>query len=358
MEHVSGSTKPVPMGRPGADARPSEPDPFPVLSPNSPADRASEPADDSSLSALSGPLSGPLSDPGSSPALSGTGSFSGPPGPLAGSSSGPHAIPDASGLHSLPAGARGPNASATWWGGPQRADRPVDRLSGLAQALIGEALLQHVAGRRVLDLGQGSPEIAHWVRPVCASLDAVDLRSCTAPSGEIRLPQADARFDVVYCVRTLAHLGRDEASSDLGVRTLLAEAARVTVPGGVLLVEINNPRSLRGFFYGIRRPITVVSTGSVVLADEQHRVIRHDTLARLLRIAPATLEVVAVYGIRVLVPIARAHRIPILGRLLAAGEWWARTSLLRGFGAHLLVALRKDEDAERGIVVKKPTSPH
>ena len=58
-------------------------------------------------------------------------------------------------------------------------------------------------------------------------------------------------------------------------------------------------------------------------------------------------DVVAVYGVRVLVPIARALRIPLLGRLLAAGEWWARDSFLRGFGAHLLVVLRKDEDAER-----------
>ena len=240
-----------------------------------------------------------------------------------------------------------PGASATWWGGPQRAGKPADRLSGLAQALVGEALLRHVAGRRVLDLGKGSPEIAHWVRPLCASLDTVDLSLCTTDAGEIRLPQADGRYDVVYALRTVAHLGHDEASSDLGVRSLLAEAARVVVPGGVVLVDINNPRSLRGFFYGIRHPITVVATGSVVLADDHRRVTRHDTLARLLRISPTCLDVVAVYGVRVLVPIARALRIPLLGRLLAAGEWWARDSFLRGFGAHLLVVLRKDEDAER-----------
>ena len=260
---------------------------------------------------------------------------------------GPGTPPDPLPEASRAARRRGPAASATWWGTPVRASKPPDRLSGLAQALAGEALLQHVAGRRVLDLGEGSPEIAHWVCPIAASLDTVDLRPCTDEAGEIRLPQGDARYDVVYSLRTLAHLGHDEASSDLGVRSLLAEAARVTVPGGVVLVDINNPRSLRGFFYGIRHPITVVATGSVVLADAQHRVTRHDTLARLLRVAPATLEPVAVYGIRVLVPIARALQIPVLGRLLAASEWWARDSFLRGFGAHLLVALRMDEDADR-----------
>jgi SAM-dependent methyltransferase len=235
----------------------------------------------------------------------------------------------------------------TWWGGPQRAGRPLDRLSGLAQALVGDAILRHVAGRRVLDLGQGSPEIAQWVRATAASLESVDVRMATSEAGQIRLPHPSDRYDVIYSVRTLAHLGHDEDSSDLGVRSLLAEAARMLVPGGVLLVEINNPRSLRGIAYGIRRPITIVKTGSLVVAD-QRNVTRYDTLSRLLHLAPRNLELAHVHGIRVLVPISRFLKIPLLGRLLAAGEWWARDSFLRGFGAHLLVALRRlDEPAKR-----------
>ncbi len=245
--------------------------------------------------------------------------------------------------------ARGTSASSTWSGGLLRTDRPADRLSGLARALFGDAVLQHVAGRRVLDLGHGSPEIAQWVRPIAASLDTVDLRLCTTEDGEIRLPQADARYDVVYSLRTLAHLGHDEVSSDLGVRSLLAEAARVTVPGGVVLVDINNPHSLRGLFYGIRRPITLVAAGKVVHADAGHHVTRHDTLARLLRVAPPVLDTIAVYGVRVLIPLGRVLKIPVLGRILAACEWWARDSFLRGFGAHLLVVLRKDDDADRAV---------
>lgn len=318
MEHMSGSTKPG-TPRPGAGASPED----------SPAG----------------------ADPG-------------PSGSFAVSAGSPENSLDASltaGTTSTTSGrrrVRGAGASATWWGGPVRAEKPADRLSGLAQGLVGEAVLQHVPGRRVLDLGEGSPEITRWARPLCASLDSVDLRTCTDERGEIRLPQASGQYEVVYSLRTVAHLGHDEASSDLGVQSLLTEAARVTVPGGIILVDINNPRSLRGFFYGIRRPITVVSTGKVVLADEHRRVTRHDTLARLLRISPPSLDVIAVYGIRVLVPISRALQIPLLGRLLAAGEWWARDSILRGFGAHLLVALRKDEDAGHGQVVPKPTSTH
>jgi SAM-dependent methyltransferase len=273
-----------------------------------------------------------------------------PPAALTPSPASPPAGPPAA----LGAPPRSLKTSSTWWGGPMRAGRPLDRLSGLAQALVGDAVLRHVAGRRVLDLGHGSPEIAQWVRTTAASLETVDVRLAATDEGEIRLPHASDRYDVVYSVRTLAHLGHDEASSDLAVRSLLAEAARVVVPGGVLLVEINNPRSLRGLAYGIRRPITIVAPGSVVVAD-QRNVTRYDTLSRLIRLAPRTLELAHVYGIRVLVPISRALKIPLIGRLLAAGEWWARDSFLRGFGAHLLVALRKhDEPVKRPIPSGRP----
>ena len=76
-------------------------------------------------------------------------------------------------------------------------------------------------------------------------------------------------------------------------------------------------------------------------------------VARMLRADPPVLDTIAVYGVRVLVPIARALQIPVLGRILASLEWWARDSFLRGFGAHLLVVLRKDEDADRAASNRK-----
>lgn len=233
---------------------------------------------------------------------------------------------------------------STWWGAPVRGARdPHESASALVQALIGEAILRHVSGRRVLDLGHGAPEIAQWVRRSCGAVTVIPLAELDQDGDALRIPAADAAFDAVYCVRTLPRLGRDEASSLAMVRSLLDEAARVTAPGGLLMLEINNPRSLRGLVHGIRNPITVVATGSLVLADERHQVTRYDTLGRLLELAPADLELVRVYGIRVLVPISRALGVPLLGRVLAAGEWWARDSFLRHFGAHLLVVLRKPD---------------
>ncbi len=233
---------------------------------------------------------------------------------------------------------------STWWGAPVRGARPTqESASALVQALVGEAILRHVGGRRVLDLGHGAPEIAQWVRRSCSSVTVIPLAELDQDGDALQIPAADAAFDAVYCLRTLPRLGRDEASSLAMVRSLLAEAARVTAPGGLLLLEINNPRSLRGLVHGIRHPITVVATGSLVLSDERHQVTRYDTLGRLLELAPAELELVRVYGIRVLVPISRVLGVPLLGRVLAAGEWWARDNFLRHFGAHLLAVLRKPD---------------
>jgi SAM-dependent methyltransferase len=272
MEPVSRSTNGTPAlapaGDPGAPKDAQEP-----AEPATPAERAS--AAPTASATTSAPAESAPSDPGI-PSTDPIPPSSDPPAPepatpAPAATSPQHAV--------LGAPTRTPAAPGkTWWGGPMRSARPLDRLSGLSQALVGDAILRHVAGRRVLDLGNGSPEIARWVRPLSASLDTVDLRLCTTDAGEIRLPQADARYDVVYSLRTLAHLGHDEASSDLGVRSLLAEAARVLVPGGVVLVDINNPRSLRG----LSRTASVAPSPSSRPAASstptaRHHVTRYDT---------------------------------------------------------------------------------
>lgn len=350
MEPVSRSTNgthaPAPAAAQGAPGDPADPGPAPASAGagESPAPPAPRPRPEPRPPALESP-SGSF---GPAP-LDSSGSFG--PG-SSGGSFGPAPVDSGAGASvSLGSPRRGPGS--TWWGGPQRNARPLDRISGISQSLVGDALLRHVAGCRVLDLGVGSPEIARWVRATAASLESLDVRLAADDAGQIRLPQPSDLYDVVYSVRTLAHLGHDEASSDLAVQSLLAEATRILLPGGLLLVEINNPRSLRGFAYGIRRPITVATGGSVVLA-EKRQVTRYDTLSRLMRLAPRNLELAHVYGIRVLVPFSRALQIPLLGRLLAAGEWWARDSFLRGFGAHLLVALRKHDDPVLRVDPKPP----
>ncbi|MCB9568455.1 MAG: hypothetical protein H6710_14790 [Myxococcales bacterium] len=221
-----------------------------------------------------------------------------------------------------------------------RSDR-LDHVGQLVGALQGEIVLRYATGRRVLDLGHGRPEIARWAARVSESLEVSPSASWRADAeGAPLVELPEAAFDLVLCLRTLPHLGADAASSPRAARALLEAAARATVPGGHVLVEIDNPRSLRGLALGIRNPITVVGTN--VLRDDDHRLTRFDTLAKLASLIPPTLERETFFAARILVPFSTTLQVPLFGRLLARAEWWARDqALLRHFGAHLLVALRR-----------------
>jgi SAM-dependent methyltransferase len=226
-------------------------------------------------------------------------------------------------------------------------------LGMLIDALRGEALLRVVPGRRVLDIGGGSPEIARWIEDVAESLTTIPGRELASEDGTIELHETpDDSFDVTYSVQTLARLGHDAESSDRAVRSLMTEATRVTAPGGLVIVELDNPRSLRGAAHGIRQPlrqwlrpqshpIGAVVTGTVVIA-KNGQVRRYDTISRLLEFAPRVLDIIAVHGIRVAIALPETLAIPLVGRLLTRFEWFARDSeLLQRFGAHLLVIMRK-----------------
>lgn len=213
-------------------------------------------------------------------------------------------------------------------------------LTALCDRLAGEIILRHAVGRTTLDLGHGAPPVAQWVRPRASTLtvvDAVDL----GRTAQIRLPWRDGSFECAYSLRTLPHLGHDERSSDAAARSLLAELARVLVPGGVAVCQIDNPRSLWGAYHGIRHPGTVIERGPLVVESERG-VTRFDTLPRLIEMLPPTLALSDVHGLRVFSAWPQLLALPLVGRMLARLDWFARDrALLRGFGAHLLVVLRR-----------------
>jgi SAM-dependent methyltransferase len=245
--------------------------------------------------------------------------------------------------------------------------------SRLIDSLVGDVLLNHVPGCRVLDLGHGSPEVAGWIRDrVGDHLSIVEKSALESPNahiadssgflpasefldsqGNLVLPDPDedeslrlveyrdASFDVVYCLRTFPHLGYDTESSERLGRELLREAARVTADGGTVFVQIANSRSLRGFIEGIRNPITVVSRRRMILGD-RYGLTRWDTLPRFMGFLPPELEFVGVHGLGVVIPHNATLQIPIVGNVLARLEWRLRDmGVARRFGAQLLVALRR-----------------
>ena len=290
-----------------------------------------------------------------------------------------------SSMHSATrSGARVPSASTT---GPHAIG---PRWAELIDSLAGDVVLSHIAGRRVLDLGYGSPEISEWVSerigdhlsivekgaleqapgPIADHSGFLPASEFLDEEGELREPEQDeegegppmrldeyhdGQFDVVYCLRTFPHLGFDTDSSEKLGRQLLREAARVTADGGTVFVQIANPRSLRGIVEGIRNPITVVSRRRMILGD-RYGLTRWDTLSRFLRSLPPELEFVRVHGLGVLIPHNATLEIPLIGPLLGRLEWiWRDLGIVRRFGAQLLVVLRRLHRSDPSLREGGPT---
>jgi SAM-dependent methyltransferase len=116
------------------------------------------------------------------------------------------------------------------------------------------ALARVRPGERVLDVGTANAEPAYLAALVArgaAELVGVDLTEAQVPGmrtvvADVRaLPFEDGAFDLVLCVSTLEHVGRDnrvygaEAEADEGGRAAaLEELRRVLAPAGRLVVTV------------------------------------------------------------------------------------------------------------------------
>ena len=221
----------------------------------------------------------------------------------------------------------------------QRAPRR-DRLTDLVDRMTADVVLAHAAGQRVLDLGRGNRPLAEWVEDRAASLAVVDA-SDLGRGPDVHLAVPDAQFDLVYCVRTLPHLGRDDETSVAAARALLAETARVLRDDGTALIQFDNPRSVWGLYHGLRNPVTVVEGGPMVV-DSDRGITRLDTLGRFKRMLPRSLHLARLHGTRIAAHAPSLLAIPLLGAMVERFEWFARDRRLLGvFGAHILVELRK-----------------
>ena len=219
-----------------------------------------------------------------------------------------------------------------------------DRLERLYASLTADVLLAHASGRKAIDLGYGSPEVTAWIRHRTGRhLSIVEKGALEADASSTPLREyAESDFDLAYCLRIFPHLGHDEESSERMARHVLEEAARVVRPGGIVAVEIANPRSLHGLRAGIRQPITVVARGTAMSSDESS-LTRWETPGRLRELAPESLLPESIHGMGIFLPTRRLLQIPLLGRALEGLEWWGRDRpFLQHFGRRLLVLLRKE----------------
>jgi len=196
------------------------------------------------------------------------------------------------------------------------------------------------AGRDVFEAGCGTGLLLREAAGVARSAVGLDLSRgmlATAAARGLRVvqgslthvPLPDASFDLVYSMKVLAHVPP--------IREAVAELARLTRPGGHLLLEFYNPYSLRYLAKRLGGP------GAIAANTTEHDVFtRYDTVAQARTYLPANVEVMGVRGVRVVTPVSSVFRLPPLGRLFAGAERLAcDLPGLRNLGGFLILIARR-----------------
>jgi len=207
-------------------------------------------------------------------------------------------------------------------------------------------LLEAARGLAVADFGHGAPQITSWVGArAAASMTIIERETCEA--ADLDASSASVRsnaYDLAFSLRTFAHLGEDDASSVVQAKRLLSTISEALRPGGTAIIEIANPRSMRGLIEGIRNPVTVIRQAprDHFVFSDAFRLTRFDTLGRFFSMLPSSLRGVRMTGIGVLSASDRLLDLPLVGSpLLALERQLSLSDFLKRFGAFLLVSLRK-----------------
>jgi ubiquinone/menaquinone biosynthesis C-methylase UbiE len=203
-----------------------------------------------------------------------------------------------------------------------------------------ELVRRYGTGRDILEAGCGTGLLLAEAARVGRSALGLDLsRGMLQRAGArglavvqaslTQIPLPDASVDLVYSMKVLAHVPP--------IRAALAELARVTRPGGHLLLEFYNPRSLRY--------LAKLLGGAVPIAEgttDRDVYTRYDTVGEARGYLPPDLEFIAVRGVRVVTPTSHVFRVPVLAALFAGAERAAcELPGLRNFGGFLIVIARK-----------------
>jgi ubiquinone/menaquinone biosynthesis C-methylase UbiE len=199
---------------------------------------------------------------------------------------------------------------------------------------------RHGAGKDILEAGCGTGLILERIAQFARSAKGVDLsagmlaharsRGLDVVEGSITdLPFADASFDLTCSFKVLAHIQ--------DITRALAEMSRVTRPGGLVLAEFYNTRSLR---YLVKRlkPATAISSKT----SDEAVFTRYDNLETAQSYLPPDLTLETVRGVRVATPMAQLYKFAPLGKLLGKVEHLlADLPVTRNLGGFLILVARK-----------------
>jgi ubiquinone/menaquinone biosynthesis C-methylase UbiE len=181
-----------------------------------------------------------------------------------------------------------------------------------------EIVERYGAGKQVLEVGCGTGLILDRVARFAASARGIDLSAgmlakaaerglAVAQASATELPVADASVDVAYSFKVLAHVP--------DITAAMREMARVVRPGGFVIAEFYNARSLRRLVKALKPPSAVSHT-----THDEHVYTRYDDARAIRSYLPPELEWVTTRGIRVITPAAAVLRVPVLGSAVRWAE--------------------------------------
>ena len=191
----------------------------------------------------------------------------------------------------------------------RRPNRP-DGYHALIDDLEVELVERYGAGGDVLECGVGTGLLLERIGRFASSARGIDLSPGMLERAKARgldvreasvtaIPFDDASFDVTCSFKVLAHVPE--------IGKALAEMARVTRPGGVVLAELYNPVSIRGLVkrLGPARAISDRRREDAVYT-------RFDAPWIIPRILPPSLRLEGARGVRIVTPSARVMRVPVM----------------------------------------------
>ena len=179
-----------------------------------------------------------------------------------------------------------------------------------------EIVERYGRGKDVLEVGCGTGLILGRVGGFARTATGIDLSGgmlakaaargqAVAQASATDLPIATASVDVAYSFKVLAHIP--------DIAGTMREMARVVRPGGHVIAEFYNARSLRRLVKAVKPPTKVSET-----THDEHVYTRYDDRKAIESYLPDELEWVATRGIRVITPVAAVLRVPVVG---AAVRW-------------------------------------
>lgn len=199
----------------------------------------------------------------------------------------------------------------------ERYGRGLDVLEcGCGTGLILERIAKFARRAAGIDLSPGMLELARS--------RGLDVREGSVTA----LPFEDASFDVTCSFKVLAHV------PDIG--KALAEMARVTRPGGVVLAEFYNPLSFRGLAKRLG-PAGKISDHT----KESAVYTRFDAPWVLPKILPPGTRLEARRGIRIVTPAAVVMKVPGVAGVLRQAERLLCDTPASMFGGFYVAVIRK-----------------